>query len=123
MAKTLITNNYKNQSIQNLIDCVEQEKTILYAITGNHIGYTTSGIDAPQNTDNYLIHNLPKNMIFGKRINKNELSFMINNYEWQENIYFDMYDDEEDYPDGMNVNQINNTSWVVSGPITELGIF
>jgi hypothetical protein len=48
------------------------------------------------NDSEYYVNEFLENTLFGKKVNPDEVFFMLNDYRWQSGLIFDMYDDKVD---------------------------
>ena len=96
MAKTLVPTEFKTHIIEQLIESIDEAaNTVYYAFVGDHIaeGATVDEIVQPIQTYNAVQVESYRNMIFGKRLDSDDIKFMINRYDWEANTVFEMYDD------------------------------
>jgi len=98
MAKKLVPAEFKTHIIDQLIESItERANTSYYAFVGDHetVASTLEEVNPPLETVNKLNSEVFRNMIFGKRINSNDMRFMINRNDWVSGTVFEMYDDEK----------------------------
>jgi len=98
MAKKLVPAEFKTHIIDQLIESVtERANTSYYAFIGDHetVASTLEEVNPPLETVNKLNSEVFRNMIFGKRINSNDMRFMIKRNNWESGTVFEMYDDQK----------------------------
>ena len=94
MAK-VITNNFKLNSAQQLLESIsEPANTTYYLFTAKHTSYGTSG-DVPTTPYDTVEERTKifKDMIFGKRISQNDVSLMIKKSLYTAGTVYNHYDD------------------------------
>lgn len=98
--KKLVTNNLKAEQLlafKNSFDHNSNNTYYLYA--ANHIDNSEGIIPDVQNSYNDIAINPYSNMIFGKKINGNDVSLVVRNIPYESNRVYDMYDDKVNLSD------------------------
>lgn len=98
MAKKLVPSDFKTHVINQIIESVtEPANTAYYAFVGDHETVASSEEEIVQPTETFrnTNTNVFRNMIFGKRINASDISFVINRNNWVSGTVYEMYDDQK----------------------------
>ena len=98
MAKKLVPSEFKTHLINQIIESVtESANTSYYAFVGDHetVASTLEEVNAPTETFRNTNTEVYRNMIFGKRINASDISFMVNRHDWTSGTIYQMYDDQK----------------------------
>ena len=100
MTEKFITSNLRVQQAKQLVDSLSGANTSIeyYSFVGNHVTYPSgdSVIPVPNDSIDCISSNVYQNMIFGKKIDDSDVSFMIRNVPWESNTVYTMY--EHDNP-------------------------
>jgi hypothetical protein len=97
-AQTLVTNNFKTHNVNQFIESVDESaNTIYYVTAGNHLPYANGDSIIPSQNNNVfnLSTTIYQNMIFGKKINSEDVVVMAKRVEWESGTVYDMYDDKD----------------------------
>jgi hypothetical protein len=84
---TIITNQFRADTARSFVEDLTFNDYYLFASSTSN----TIVIDSSVSKNRFL-----ENTLFGKRIDPDEVFFIIKNYPWQENNIFDQYDDTEE---------------------------
>jgi hypothetical protein len=98
MAKKLVPSDFKTHLIDQIIESVtERANTAYYAFVGDHetVASSEEEINQPTETFRNTNTNVYRNMIFGKRITADDMSFVINRTDWTAGTTYAMYDDQK----------------------------
>lgn len=98
MAKKLVPSDFKTHIINQIIESVtEPANTAYYAFVGDHETVASSEEEIVQPTETFrnTNTNVFRNMIFGKRITSQDISFVINRNNWVSGTVYEMYDDQK----------------------------
>jgi len=98
MAKKLVPSDFKTHLINQIIESVtERANTAYYAFVGDHetVASSEEEINQPTETFRNTNTNVYRNMIFGKRITAQDMSFVINRTNWTSGTTYAMYDDQK----------------------------
>lgn len=87
MVETVVTSNYRSDLTRLFVEDVAVNNYYLFVSNTDETFVTNS----KKSRINFL-----ENTLFGKRIDPNEVFFMIRNYPWLINNVYDQYDDVED---------------------------
>lgn len=99
--KTLLTNQFKQQQIEQFIKSIDGEANSIYYVTaGALFDVDPDVIPTPNNSVKSLTSDIYQNMLFGKHVTKEDVLPMILKHEWVEGTVFDIYDDND--PDLMS---------------------
>jgi hypothetical protein len=98
MAKKIIPSDFKTNVVDQLIESFSYDSnTSYYGFVADHIstGETEQEIVQPDPSVKTLKTDVFRNMIFGKRIERDDVRFVISRYNWEENSVYARYDDED----------------------------
>lgn len=98
MAKALIPSEFKTHLIDQFIESIsELQNNNYYAFIGDHItkGSTEEEVNTPYQNYNTTQVETYRNMIIGKKMDVNDIKFMIKRYDWEAGTIFTMYDDTQ----------------------------
>lgn len=97
MAKKIIPSELKTHLADQLVESVsEVANNYYYGFLGDHLTQagTTTDVRTPSTNLKTLQVDSYRNMIFGKKLEPNDVRMMIRRIDWASNTVYDMYDDE-----------------------------
>ena len=98
MPKILVPTEFKTHIIEQVLESVtEPANTVYYAFIGDHVakGSTIEEVNPVVQTVRQTNVNSYRNMIIGKKMNEDDIVFMVNRHDWVEGTVYTMYDDEQ----------------------------
>jgi hypothetical protein len=98
MATSLIPNYYKYNSAENFIESFSSNGVngnFYYVFAGNHLPYANSAIPTIYDNVSNTSVDVYRNMIFGKQVQTTDVSLMVARVDYESNIRYDMYDDQD----------------------------
>lgn len=99
MPKQIVPNAFKTHMLTQLVESInESANTSYYAFVGDHIadGDTLEDVAQPTGSRRQLVTEPFRNMIFGKKISRNDVRLIAKRYDWTANTVYAMYDDVDD---------------------------
>lgn len=140
MATSLIPNYYKYNSAENFVESFSQagvNGNFYYVFAGNHLPYANSTIPTIYDNVSNTVVDVYRNMIFGKQAQTTDVSLMIRRIDYESNVLYGMYDDQDLSLETKNffvvvneggyynifkcLNNNNNANSTVSPSITSVG--
>ena len=96
-SKSLVTERFKNSTVQNFIESVKTSDDTYYVFAGRSIPFTNNDTNVyqPVNSTNQLVVDVYQNMIFGKKLASNNIIVMAPRYDWAANTVYTMYNDQD----------------------------
>lgn len=96
--KKIVTNKFKVRNAERFIESVNMRDHNYYVFAARHLPYEPDDatILQPNNSVQSTAYDITNNMIFGKRITSQDVSHMVNRYEWTSGIVYDMYEHDVD---------------------------
>jgi hypothetical protein len=98
MPKSLVPTEFKTHSINQILESTtEPANTVYYAFIGDHLsqGSTAEEVNQPLETVRNTSIATYRDMIIGKKFTPENLRFLVNRYDWEENTVYDEYDDQK----------------------------
>lgn len=94
MAEILLTNNFKRDTAQSVIDSITSGTDSYYAVAARHIPYESGDDTTPAPVDSFYEsqYDVYENGVFGKRIEPSDASKLVKKVVWQTGTVYDMYD-------------------------------
>lgn len=94
-AKKLITKEHRLHSARQMIESIsEPANTAYYTFIGNHMEYANASlIPQPNDCISETLIDVYRNMIYGKRVQQNDISLVISRNDYVSNKVYEMYDD------------------------------
>ncbi len=96
--KKIVTNKFKVRNAEQFIQAVTTREHTYYVFAGRHIPYTPddASIPTPNNSTLSTTIDVTNNMIFGKRVTDQDISYMVERSEWTSGTVYDMYSHDVD---------------------------
>lgn len=94
MTKKIITKKFNVSTAEHLVDNISQQGDY-FIFTAKHTPYDISDlvIPTPSDSDKTGIIGVYNDMLFGKRVQKDDVVLVAPRYDWTANTVYDMYDD------------------------------
>lgn len=100
MASTnILTNLHHYNGAKLLKEEIETGNNTYYFFVGDSQNYTNNTIQEVDGSINDIDYQVRKNMLFGKKLNSNNVFLGIRNVPYEDNKIFDQYDDQTDLTD------------------------
>lgn len=96
--KKIVSKHFKVHNAEQFIDSVQSRLHNYYMFTARHVPYEPDDgtILTPNNSTQSLTYDITDNIIFGKRVTSQDISYMIDRNEWTAGTYYDMYEHDVD---------------------------
>lgn len=95
--RTLTTNIGRNIIVKDFYDTFDDSNHVFYAFAAKHTPFKNdNNPDKPNDSDNFLHYVTSKEIIFGKRLNKNNIMRSVRHIPWKNEKVFSMYDDKNE---------------------------
>lgn len=89
----IATKNLGAETAESFIRSVKDVSSY-YIFAGKHTPYPSDSIPAPVDSTSSIIQAY-NDMLFGKRITDSDINVMINRYNWESSVVYDMYEDTD----------------------------
>ena len=96
--KKIVTTKFKVRNAEQFIDSVAVRDHSYYVFAARHLSYEPDDatILQPDNSVASTTFDITNNMIFGKRITSQDVSYMVDRNEWTSGTVYDMYEHDVD---------------------------
>jgi hypothetical protein len=95
MTYKLVTNSLRVHQVEQFVESIAEEaNTVYFAFVGGHSPYSAGDavIDPVLDSVDQISANVYQNMIFGKKINSEDVIHMVNRVDWEANTVYTMYE-------------------------------
>lgn len=96
--KKIVTTKFKVRNAEQFVESVEARDHNYYVFAARHLPYEPDDatILQPDNSVASTTFDITDNMIFGKRITSQDVTYMVERNEWTSGVIYDMYEHDVD---------------------------
>lgn len=94
MANQIVTKKFHVDNAESFVESIEQGESAYYMFAARSAPFVQSDqVPDPIDSVDAATFNIYEDMVFGKRVNVTDVSFMVPRHDWAVDTVFDMYDD------------------------------
>jgi hypothetical protein len=93
-----ITKQFKTHNAKQFVESIsEQANSLYYVFAGRHVEWTENGSNdisppTPSDSEEDTYYQIYRDMVFGKKVNADDVKHMIDNNEWTSGTVYNQYD-------------------------------
>jgi hypothetical protein len=96
MGNQLITKKFGKHAVEQIIESIsEPANNVYYVTTSKHTPYANNTVTTPYDRIKDVQTDYYEQLVFGKKVNSSDVSYMIPRVNWTANTVYDMYSDTD----------------------------